>query len=373
MSQLPSLFDIFTCVTDPRDPRRVEHPLPDVLTTAVCGVLVGADTFEEIALWAQEKEAWLRQYVNLPNGIPSHDTFARLFGLIDPKQFEAAFRRWVAEVLPGLSPQVVALDGKTSRRSAKTGEAPLHLVSAFAADAGVILGQHATATKSNEKTAIPDLLATLALEGCIVTIDAMGTQPSIAQAIRDQQADYVLAVKRNQPQLWEAMDDFFALFQSAPTDKTPHQVSEDIDKGHGRQETRRCYVFDALACLPNPGRWPDMKSFAVIEASREVNGKATQERRCYISSLPPDAPVLARTIRQHWCVENQVHWCLDVTFADDQMRARTAHAGHNLAILKRLTLNLIRLDPLPRKGSLKTKRIIAATSDEYRAHLLGLK
>lgn len=256
MSQLSSLFDIFTCVTDPRNPHRVEHLLPDVMTIAVCGVLIGADTFEEIELWAQEKEPWLRRYLSLPNGIPAHDTFARLFGLIDPQQFEAAFRRWVAEVVPGLSPQVVALDGKTSRRSAKAGEAPLHLVSAFAADAGVILGQQATATKSNEKTAIPELLATLVLEGCIVTIDAMGTQPSIAQAIRDRQADYVLAVKRNQPQLKEAIDDVFALFQSAPADQTPHQVSEDVNKDPGRQETRRCYVFDAVEACPSPDAGP---------------------------------------------------------------------------------------------------------------------
>jgi len=373
MAQIPSLIDIFVGVADPRHPHMVQHPLPDVLTIAACGVLVGADTFEEIELWAQEKEDWLRRYLSLPNGIPSHDTFARVFGLIDPQQFEAAFRRWVASVLPGLSPQVVALDGKTSRRSAKAGEAALHLVSAFAVEAGVILGQQATATKSNEKTAIPELLATLALEGCIVTIDAMGTQPSIAQAIRDRQADYVLAVKRNQPHLYEAIQDFFAMFQAAPADKTPHQVSEDVNKDHGRQEVRRCYVFDALDCLPTPERWPDLKSFAVIESTRVVNGKQTHEQRCYISSLPPEAAPLARAVRQHWGVENQVHWCLDVTFSDDQMRARTAYAGHNLAILKRLTLNLIRLDPKPRKGSLKTKRIIAATSDDYRAHLLGLE
>lgn len=373
MSQPLSLFDIFVSVADPRHPHKVLHPLPEVLTIAACGVLIGADTFEEIELWAQEKEAWLRGYLQLPNGVPSHDTFARVFGLMDPQQFEAAFRRWVDGVLPGVSPQIVALDGKTSRRSAKAAEAPLHLVSAFAADAGVILGQQATAAKSNEKTAIPELLATLALEGCIVTIDAMGTQPSIAQAIRDRQADYVLAVKQNQPQLKTAIDDFFALFQSAPADKTPHQVSEAVNKDHGRLETRCCYVFNALECLPQPDRWPDLRSFAVLETTRELKGKVTRERRCYISSLAPDAALLATAVRQHWHIENRVHWCLDVAFADDQMRARTAHAGHNLAILKRLTLNLIRLDPVPRKGSFKVKRVIAASSDEYRAHLLGLK
>tara|TARA_R110002049_G_scaffold223592_1_gene395257 strand:- start:52 stop:1176 length:1125 start_codon:yes stop_codon:yes gene_type:complete len=365
------LCDVFTSVTDPRRTAQVLHALPEVLTVAICGVLVGADTFEEIELWAKEKLPWLRQYLSLPNGVPSHDTFARLFGLMDPHEFEAAFRYWVENVLPSVSPQVVALDGKTSRRAAKACEAPLHLVSAFAADVGIILGQQATAAKSNEKTAIPELLASLALEGCIVTIDAMGTQPSIAQAIRDRQADYVLAVKENQPQLKEAIEDFFVQFCAMPASQTPHQAKEDISKEHGRVETRRCYVFDALDCLPDPSRWPDLRSFAVIEATREIQGKTTQERRYYISSLAPDADALAKAVRQHWSIENQVHWCLDVTFADDQMRARTAHAGHNLAILKRLTLNLIRLDPVKRKGSFKTKRILAATSDNYRAHLLG--
>ena len=367
------LMDVFVSVTDPRQSNKVQHSLPEVLTVAACGILVGADTFEEIELWAQEKQAWLRQHLSLPNGIPSHDTFARLFGLMDPKEFEHAFRCWVAGALPGLSPQVVALDGKTSRRSAKACEGPLHWVSAFAAAAGVILGQQATPAKSNEKTAIPELLATLALEGCIVTIDAMGTQPSIAQAIRDRGADYVLAVKDNQPQLNAAINDFFELFQSAPPDKTPHHVSEAVSKDHGRLETRRCYVFDALECLPAPTRWPDLRCFAVIESTRERQGRMTRERRYYICSLVPDAEQLAAAVRQHWGIENRVHWCLDVTFADDQMRARTGHAAHNLAILKRLTLNLIRLDPAKRKGSFKTKRIIAATSDEYRAHLLGLE
>ncbi len=252
--------------------------------------------------------------------------------------------------MPSVSPQVVALDGKTSRRSAKACQAPLHLVSAFAADAHVILGQQATATTSNEKTAIPDLLVTLALEDCIVTIDAMGTQPSIAQAIRDRRPDYVLAVKENQ-----------------------HQLKEEVSKAHGRLETRRCYVFDALDCLPKPARWPDLRCFAVIESTRERQGKTEHQRRYYLSSLEPNPDQLAKAVRQHWRIENPVHWCLNVTFADDPMRARTAYAGHNLAILKRLTLNLIRLDPVTRKGSFKTKRITAASSDEYRAHLLGLE
>lgn len=366
------LAEVFVSVTDPRQAGKVEHDLVELLVVAVNAVLVGADTFVEIELWAKEKLDWLRGYLPLAAGIPSHDTFGRLFGLIDPEEFEAAFRRRVGAVLPTLGTEaVVAIDGKTSRRTGKVGATPLHLVSAFAAGAGLVLGQRATAVKSNEKTAIPELLATLALEGCIVTIDAMGTQANIAQAIRDRGADYILAVKDNQPTLADAMRDFFTLFKLAP-DKTPHTMAETVEKDHGRLETRRCYAFDQLACLHRPEQWPDLQSFAVIESQRCVSGKTSTEQRFYLSSLAPDAARLGQAIRAHWSVENRLHWCMDVAFADDQMRARTGHAAHNLAVLKHITLNLIRLDPTPRKGGIKARRLIAATSDLYRAQLLGL-
>lgn len=365
------LADVFVSISDPRQAGKVEHDLVEVLVVAVSAVLVGADTFVEIELWAKERLEWLRGYLKLEHGIPSHDTFGRLFGLINPTEFEAAFRRWVSGVVPALGAEVVAIDGKTSRRSGKVDATPLHLVSAFAAEAGLVLGQRATAAKSNEKTAIPELLSVLALEGCIVTIDAMGTQANIAQAIRDRGADYVLAVKDNQPLLADSIRDFFTQFQAAP-DKTPHTVSETVEKDHGRLEIRRCYAFDQLDCLHKAGQWPDLNAFAVIESERLVKGKRTLERRLYISSLAADAARLAHAVRQHWRVENSLHWCMDVAFADDQMRARSGHAAHNLAVLKQLTLNLIRLDPTKRKGSIKTRRLIAATSDTYRAQLLGL-
>jgi len=366
------LADVFVTITDPRQAAKVEHDLVELLVVAVNGVLVGADTFVEIELWAKERLDWLRGYLRLENGIPSHDTFGRLFGLIDPDEFEAAFRRWVGEILPALGPDtVVAIDGKTSRRSGKVDATPLHLVSAFAAGVGLVLGQRATTEKSNEKTAIPELLATLALEGCIVTIDAMGTQASIAQAIWDRGADYILAVKDNQPTLADSMRDFYVRFKAVPQ-PTPHTVVETIEKDHGRIETRRCFAFDQLDCLAKPEQWPDLKSFAVIESERCINGKTSFEQRFYISSLPADAGRLANAIRAHWAVENSLHWCMDVTFADDQMRARSGHAAHNLAVLKHITLNLIRLDPIKRKGGIKARRLIAATSDLYRAQLLGL-
>lgn len=366
------LADVFVSITDPRQAGKVEHDLVELLVVAVSAVLVGADTFVEIELWAKEKLDWLRGYLRLEAGIPSHDTFGRLFGLIDPGEFEAAFRCWVSAIVPALGTDaVVAIDGKTSRRTGKVDATPLHLVSAFAAGAGLVLGQRATAAKSNEKTAIPELLATLALDGCIVTIDAMGTHANIARTIRDRGAEYVLAVKDNQPTLADAIRDFFALFKVAPG-KTPHTMAETVEKDHGRLETRRCYAFNHLACLHRPDQWPDLRSFAVIESQRCIDGKTSVEQRFYISSLPPDAGRLAQAIRAHWRVENRLHWCMDVAFADDQMRARTGHAAHNLAVLKHIALNLIRLDPTPRKGGIKARRLIAATSDLYRAQLLGL-
>ena len=367
------LADVFVSITDPRQANKIEHDLVELLVVAVNAVLVGADTFVEIELWAQERIDWLRRYLRLEHGIPSHDTFGRLFGLINPDEFEAAFRRWASAVVPALGEDtVIAIDGKTSRRSGKVDATPLHLVSAFAAGAGLVLGQRATALKSNEKTAIPELLATLALEGCSVTIDAMGTQANIAQAIRERGADYILAVKDNQPRLADSMRDFFTQFQVAP-ERTPHTATETVEKNHGRIEVRRCFAFDQLDCLVKPEQWPDLRSFAVVESERCIRGKTTLERRFYLSSLPADASRLLPAIRAHWSVENRLHWCMDVAFADDQMRVRTGHAAHNLTILKHITLNLIRLDPIKRKGGIKARRFIAATSDAYREHLLGLR
>jgi predicted transposase YbfD/YdcC len=366
------LADVFVSISDPRQSGKVRHDLVELLVVAVNGVLAGADTFVEIELWANAKLEWLRKYLRLANGIPSHDTFGRLFGLIDPEQFEAAFRRWVSSLLPALGPEVVAVDGKTSRRSGGVDATALHLVSAFAAGAGLVLGQRATREKSNEITAIPELLATLALTGCTVTIDAMGTQTAIAERIRERGADYVLAVKDNQPGLAESVRDFWESFRAGPAVATPHSFAESVEKNHGRLETRRCYAFDQLECLDAPERWKDLRSFAVLESERTIGNRTTCESRFYISSLAPDAALLSHAIRSHWSVENRLHWSMDVSFNDDQMRARTRAAAHNLAVLKHITLNLIRLDPVQRKGGVKARRLIAATSDLYRAELLGL-
>ena len=366
------LADVWVGLRDPRQAKKVGHDLVEVLVVAACAVLGGADTFVEIEIWAKTKLDWLRKYRKLAAGIPSHDTFGRVFAGIDAEEFGAAFVRWVKSVLPAFGESgVVAIDGKTSRRSGKVGATPLHLVSAFAAGAGLVLGQRATAEKSNEKTAIPELLATLALEGCIVTIDAMGTQPNIAQAIRDRGADSVLAAKDNQPKLAESIRDFFEAFQAAPG-KTPHHNDEALEKNHGRIEVRRCQVFDQLGCLHAPERWPDLKSFAVVTAERTMKGQTSVEHRFHISSRPPDAARMNRAVRQHWRIENSLHWGLDVIFGDDQTRARTDHAAENLTVLRHLTLNLLRLNPDQCKGGLKFQRLVAASSDTFRAKVLGL-
>ena len=363
------LYEVFFSLHDPRQSGKVQHGLAETLVIIVCGLLVGADTLVEIELWAKEKQDWLHQHLRLPHGIPSHDTMGRLLSQMDPREFAAAFQRWVRGQFPQLA-DVVAIDGKTSRRSRGKDQPPLHLVSAFAAQASLVLGQQATSEKSNEKTAIPELLQTLSLKGCIVTLDAMGTHAAIAEQIQAREADYVLAVKDNQPLLAEAIREFFETFETDPQ-STPHSVHETIEKDHGRLETRRCYAFSQLECLVKPEQWPNLRSFAVVESTREIAEKVTTSRRLYISSLEANAEPLLQAIRSHWSVENRLHWCLDVAFADDQMRLREGYAANNLAALKHVALNLIRQGTTSRKASIKSKRLLAATSDRYRAQLIG--
>ena len=368
-----SLAEAFADLPDPRVAGRSKHNLVEMLVVTVCALVCGVDDFVGIEAWANERIDWLRGFLKLTNGIPSHDTFSRLFGLLDKQAVEKGFRRWVGSVLPALAEgTVVAIDGKASRRSRMTGQQALHLVSAFATQAKLILGQEACAEKSNELTAIPVLLEALMLKGAIVTIDAMGTHSNIAQAIRNKDADYVLAVKDNQPKLAESITTFFEIGQAEKWKNVPHTYTESVEKDHGRLEVRRCWAFDQLDCLTNPSQWPDLKMFGVIEAERTINGKTSLERRLYIASIPPEARRLADVVRDHWGIENQVHWCLDVALNDDQMRARVKNAGANLAIVRRLVLNLFRLDKSRRKGGIHTRRILAASSDSYRESLLGL-
>ena len=369
-----SIVEAFEGIQEPRVAGRSKHDLVEMLVLTVCAMVCGIDDFVGIEAWGNERIDWLRRFLKLENGIPSHDTLGQLFGLLDRKAVEKSFRLWVGSVLPGLAAgSVLAIDGKASRRSKLTGKQALHLVSAFAVGARLVLGQEACSEKSNELTAIPVLLESLLLKGVIVTIDAMGTHSNIAQAIRDKEADYVLAVKDNQPKLAESITTFFQIGQAAGWTHTPHTYVESVEKNHGRLEVRRCWAFTQLDCLSNPQQWPDLKMFGVIEAERTINGKTSWERRLYIGSIVPDAALLTNTVRAHWGIENSVHWCLDVALNDDQMRARVKNAGANLAIVRRLVLNLFRLDTAKKQGGIYTRRILAASSDSYRANLLGLQ
>ncbi|WP_407280864.1 ISAs1 family transposase [Aromatoleum evansii] len=366
------LTQVFVSISDPRSARHKRHDLAELLTVAVCAVLSGVDDFVDIELWAEAKIDWLRGFMKLEHGIPSHDTIGRVFGMITPDEFESAFRRWVGMVVPALAEDtVVAIDGKTSRRTAsktKTLASPLHLVSAFAAGMGVVLGQTATAEKSNEITAIPELLAKLALEGCVVTIDAMGTQTKIARTIRERGAHYVLCVKDNHPKLLDSIM-FAGIDPKGPL--TPSSTHETKNPGHGRSEIRRCWAFDAIDRLYKTEDWQDVASFAVVERVRTVGNRTSTERAYYISSLPAEAERIARAVRSHWEVENRLHWCLDVQFNEDQSRVRSGYAANNLAIVRHIVMNLLRLNTT-RKASIKSKRMLAATLDEFRAELLGV-
>ena len=370
----------FAALTDPRADRGQAHRLGEIVTIALGAVLCGADDWVAVETFGRAKEPWLRTFLALPGGIPSHDTFGRVFARLDPEEFRACFLAWVravtgAEVAAG----VVAIDGKTARRSHDRGKgtAALHLVSAWATASGLVLGQVATDDKSNEITAIPALLRLLDLEGCTVTIDAMGCQTAIAEQVVAGGAGYVLALKDNHEALHARARLAFADARAAagttlaPTDL---DAARTVDKGHGRLEVRRCWAFgdpEYLRYLDPDRAWPDLRSVALVEAERRVDGAVTVEARYYLSSLPPDAAALGQAIRRHWEVENRLHWVLDVAYREDASRARTGHAPENLAILRHLALNLLRRDPTT--GSIATKRFRAALDTTYlRTILRGL-
>lgn len=369
-----TLTDAFSDLPDPRTGPAQRHDLSEMILMALCAVLCGADSWVDVAEWAEDNEAWLKAYLKLEHGTPSHDTFGRVFRLLDAKVFEACFRAWISGLI-GAAEGVVAIDGKTVCGSQDGHNTALHMISAYASASGLCIGQEGTHGKGNEIPAIKALLDTLALKDCIVTIDAIGCQTDIAQKILDRSGDYLLAVKDNQEGLASALREFFADGQSAGFGSLPLSQHETLEKGHGRIETRRALWVNDLSWLDKEirQRWPKLSGVGVIERQREINGKQSCERAFYIGSKGvATAESFAKAARSHWGIENSLHWVLDVTFREDECRVRKGHAPQNFSALRKFALTLLRQDTQYPKRSLRSRRKTADRLPAYRASLLGL-
>jgi predicted transposase YbfD/YdcC len=365
-----SLMTHFSTLADPRCSLKRRHTLTDMIAIAIAGVLCGADGWVQIAQFGRAKRAWLEQFLELPHGIPAHDTFGRVFSLLQPEAFEACFRAWVEtlrEIVPG---EVVAIDGKTLRRSHDRGKgvAALHLVSAWATANRVVLGQVATDAKSNEITAIPQLLELLQLNGCIVTIDAMGCQTKIAERIVAQGGAYVLALKGNQGVLAAEVEEAFIGADARDYADVDSQFLETVEQGHGRRETRRYRTLGDLSGVPRSALWAAMNMIGMVESEREVAGTLTRETRYYIGCIGTDAKTFAGAVRAHWGVENRLHWSLDVSFNEDASRVRDPEARENLALIRRLALTRLQHDET--KLGIHSKRLKAAWDERYLTKLV---
>ena len=376
-----SLIEHFKDLPDPRVQGRCDHDLIDVLVIAVCALLCGGTGFDDMADFGRAKHEWFKTFLTLRHGIPSHDTFNRVFAALKPEAFLDCFLRWTQSLRQAVAQEIVALDGKALRRALRGGQSPRYIISAWAQGSGLVLGQFKVADKSNEITALPHLLRVLELAGCIVTVDAMGCQKTIAKEIIEADADYVLALKGNQETVHAEVKSYLddAIVQQAATPprkaKKPSAPelahAETVEKDHGRLEIRRCWQSGRLGWFADRAKWEGLRSVGVVESVRQVGTEApTVERRYYLSSLAVDVEKFARAVRGHWGVENSLHWCLDVQMGEDQSRARTGHAAENLATLRRLVLNLLKRDKTKKRG-LRGKQLNAGWDHDYLLRLLA--
>jgi predicted transposase YbfD/YdcC len=365
---------VFSEIEDPRVERTRVHLLTNILIIGILSVIAGGKGWEDMENYGLSKYDWLEQFLALPEGIPSADTFRRVFERINPKVFERCFRRWVESVVEAVGAQVIPIDGKTLKGSydRKQGKSALHLVSAWSSEYRLVLGQVKVADKSNEITAIPALLELLDIAGCIITIDAMGTQTAIASQIINAKADYVLALKGNHPTLHGQVKDWFEQHLSQGFESITHSYDERIEKGHHRTEKRQvwCVPISQLPALHNQNDWVGIKCVVMVVRVRHLWNKTTREVQFYLTSLNCDARQLGQAIRLHWGVENGLHWTLDVTFHEDACRVRTGHAPQNLALLRRIALNALNLEQsFKRSNRQKSNR--AAMDNNYMLTILA--
>ena len=361
----------FSDLGDPRIDRKRLHNLFEIIVMAVVAVICGCESFCDIEEFGKTREKWFKSFMALQNGIPSHDTFNRVFALLDPKELEKCFISWMRSITELSDGEVIALDGKTVRRSfdKKNNKGAIHLVNAWACQNGVSLGQIKTAEKSNEITAIPELIKLLDLKGCIVTIDAMGTQKSIVEEIIKKEADYVLALKGNHGQLHRDVCYSFDVAMDKNFEGFEHDYFEESDRGHGRIETRKYWTLSNLDWLLEGENWTGLKSICMATCTRTVEGKTSEETRYFISSLNGNAKQIGNAVRSHWAIENNLHWTLDVSFREDECRIRKRNAPENFSMLRKIALNLLKKETTLKRG-IKGKRLKAGWDNKYLERVL---
>ncbi|MBD2365392.1 ISAs1 family transposase [Anabaena minutissima FACHB-250] len=369
-----TIADHFLGIEDPRIDRTKRHNLIDIMTIAICAVICGADGWVAVETYGCAKYEWLKTFLELPNGIPSHDTFARVFAQINPQQFESCFINWMKSIHQITNGEVVAIDGKTLRGSYdKSSErSAIKIVSAWATTSKLVLGQVKVNEKSNEITAIPELLKVLELSGFIVTIDAIGCQKEIVRLITQQDADYVITLKKNQGNLYDEVEKLFQAVISTGFEGIEHSTYKTEERGHGRDEIRHYVMLSQIQSRLNPDSvWSNFKSVGMVESVRSLNGETTVETHYFISSLESNAKQFGNSIRSHWGVENSLHWVLDVALREDECRIRKDNAPQNFAILRHIAVNLLGQEKRVKRG-IKNKQFLAGLDNNYLARVLAL-